>query len=158
MKPKSASLIEFEGAEHATVAKNYLNGVVFNGVSLRIFFSNYNMINLKTFPDTSEDTQFGSNFPLRFLVKKGKALAINPPSAVLHVANLHRSACEESVIRHHFEPFGPIEGIKFMLNEPKNMCLVKMGSLNDSLVAASRLHNKEVRGRKLQISFTRSRI
>jgi hypothetical protein len=43
-------------------------------------------------------------------------------------------------------------------NKDKWMCLVEFGCLNDSLYAMGRLQGKEVGGKKLRLSFTRSRL
>jgi len=45
-----------------------------------------------------------------------------------------------------------------MQSNEKNMALVKFSTLKESFEAISELHNKPVGGRKMQISFTKSRL
>jgi hypothetical protein len=79
---------------------------------------------------------------------------------VLHVSNIVREYCkDDKKLRSLFEKYGNVEGIKFIFGEKnKNMCLVKMSSLEESLSAMAHLHNVGLGDRKLQISFTRSKI
>lgn len=45
-----------------------------------------------------------------------------------------------------------------MQSNEKNMALVRFSSLKESFQAISELHNKQFGGRKMQISFTKSKL
>ncbi len=137
------------------------------------------MRNKKNTKDTEEEILVGSTKNFRF--KKSKNISINPPSATLHISNLVKEACYENIIKNYFSAYGRIEGIKYALfiqpfidrflfmEGGKNMCLLKMASIEESLNAMAHLHDTDLGGRydmrfrpsvirKIQISFTRSKI
>jgi len=95
IRSKAAALIEFESSDYSTISKDYLNNIVFMGKPLRIYYSNYTMINLrKNFKDNGSDDIFiGSLKTFRF--KKNKNISINPPSSTLHISNLVKEICNE---------------------------------------------------------------
>jgi len=130
------------------------------GKPMRIYYSNYPMINLskkncKDYP--IDDILIGN--PKNYRFKKNKNISINPPSNTLHISNLMRDICQEDIIRRYFMIYGRIEAIKFLLMENnKNMCLLRMASIEEALNAMAYLHDTDIGGRKIQISFTRSKI
>jgi len=98
--------------------------------------------------------------PKTYRFRKANPISINPPSYVLHVSNLVKEVCQdETKLRELFGKYGNVEGLKFILEEKnKNMCLVKMATMEESLKTMSFLHDTDFGGRKIQISFTRSRL
>ena len=70
------------------------------------------MINLRKNlkENISEDIFIGSIKTFRF--KKNKNISINPPSSTLHISNLVKDICGESLMRNIFSQFGRVEGIK----------------------------------------------
>jgi len=160
IRSKAAALIEFENVEYSTISKDYLNNIVFMGKPLRIYYSNYSVINLskKNCKDYPVEDVFIGN-PRNYRFKKTKNISINPPSSTLHISNLMREICHEELIRKYFCQFGRVEAIKFLfMDNNKNMCLLRMASIEESLNAMAHLHDTDIGGRKIQISFTRSKI
>ena len=96
LRIKRSCLIEYENMEYATNAKDFLNNKNFMGRCIRIFYSNYEVINLKQGNYVSEDVFLGTQDTSRF--KKNKHMSINPPSQTLHVSNLKKESCTEKVI------------------------------------------------------------
>lgn len=159
MRNKASALIEFENVDYAAVAKDYLNNIVFMGRPLRINYSNYPTIQIRNKQNKGpEETFIGNQRTFRF--NKNKNISINPPSPVLHISNLVKEACkDQSTLRSCFEQYGRVEAIKFLFGDNgKNMCLLKMPSIEDALRAMAYLHDFEIGGRRIQISFTRSKI
>lgn len=164
VRRKSAALIEYENVEYATKAKDYLNNIVFMGKPLRISYSLHQIINLnlnlnskKGGKESNEEIFLGTNNTFRF--KKGKTLSLNPPSSTLHISNLVKEVCTEDIMRNTFSPYGRIEALQFkFMDFKKNMCLIRMASMEESLNAMANLHNVELGGRPIQISFTKSKI
>lgn len=157
LRNKSAALIEFENISYATQAKDSLNNLVFFGHPIKIFYSNYAEINLKKQESQMAEVFLGEEDTFRF--KESKTISINPPSCVLHVSNLKKEACDYEVIGNIFSPFGKIVGLKFInMENYKNMCLVKFNTLEESFNALAHLHGTDICGRKIQISFTRSKL
>jgi len=159
MRSKASALIEFESAEYAGVAKDYLNNIMFMGRPLRINYSNYPSIQIRNKQNKGpEETYIGN--PRNFRFSKNKNISINPPSQVLHISNLTKEVCKDSyTIKDYFGQCGKVENLKFLFGENgKNMCLLKMASNEDALRAMAYLHDTDVGGRRIQISFTRSKI
>jgi RNA recognition motif-containing protein len=159
MRNKASALIEFESIEYSSIAKDYLNNIVFMGKPLRINYSNYPNIQIRNKQNKgSEEVFMGNQKCYRF--NKNKNISINPPSSVLHISNLVKDLCkDQSILRAQFSGYGKVEGLKFIFGDNgKNMCLLKMPSIEDALRAMAYLHDTELGGRRIQISFTRSKI
>jgi len=160
IKSKGIAFIEYESTIYSTIAKDSLNNCVFLGTSLRIYYSNYETLSIRNkageeHPD--EELFIGGLGANRF--KVNKSISINPPSETLHVSNLQIQCCKDDIVRQLFAQYGNIEAIKFIfMDNNRNMCLVRYASLEESFWAMANLHNIELGGRKMQISFTRSKI
>ena len=86
---------------------------------------------------------------------------MNPPSSTLHVSNLIKEMCTEDVMRNYFSPYGRIEAIQYLFVENflakflrikcmennRNMCLIRMASMEESLNAMAYLHDTDLGGR-----------
>jgi len=58
-----------------------------------------------------------------------------------------------------FEDYGRVEKVQVLQNNnDKGMALVKFSTLEDSFNAVANGHNQNYYGRKLQISFTKSKF
>lgn len=66
LRNKKSCLIEFESKDYATNAKDFLNNKSFNQNLLKIFYSNYEQINLKNDQVLSDDIFIGSEETQRF--------------------------------------------------------------------------------------------
>lgn len=87
-----------------------------------------------------------------------KSITINSPSNTLHVSSLRREICREETLHTIFSEFGAVEYVSILKQSTdKNMALVKFYRIEDSFGAISELHNRVYAGRKMQISFTKSR-
>lgn len=75
------------------------------------------------------------------------------------MSNLKKESCTEARLRKLFAPYGDCQKIQLLLNiKDKFMALVRMPSLRESLNATAALHNREIAGRRVHISFTKSKI
>jgi RNA recognition motif-containing protein len=159
MRSKTSALIEFENADYASVARDYLNNIMFMGRPLRINYSNYPSIQIRNKQNKGPEETFMGN-PRNFRFNKNKNISINPPSSVLHISNLTKEVCKDNAaLKEHFALCGKVEGLKFLFGDNgKNMCLLRMSSNEEALKAMAYLHDTEVGGRRIQISFTRSKI
>jgi len=156
VREKAVAVIEYENADFAAVAKEHLNNLMFLGSPLRIFFSKYSIV--KPYQNLNGSEEVFIPAPNTFRFKKNKTITINPPSAALHISNLPKEACQEDVIQHHFSHFGRIETMRIQSVENRNTCLLKMGSIEESLLALAYLHDTDLLGRNMHISFTRIKI
>ena len=83
---------------------------------------------------------------------------MNPVTSTLHVSNLKADTCKADVIVEKFSPFGVIEAFHPINASNKYMCHVKFASAEEATNALVNLHEEEILGRKIHISFTRTRI
>lgn len=75
------------------------------------------------------------------------------------MSSLKKDICKEHVLHKIFSDFGRVEAVKILCySNEKNMALVKFYSMEDSFEAIASLHNEVFSGRKMQISFTKSRV
>jgi RNA recognition motif-containing protein len=78
---------------------------------------------------------------------------------VLHVSNIKRDQCTTECLREMFSEAGTVERVSLLgSGKERSMALVKMISLEESFNAVGLLHGRNISGRKIQISFTKSRI
>eukprot|EP00825_Cyclidium_porcatum_P051470 TRINITY_DN9477_c0_g1_i5.p1 TRINITY_DN9477_c0_g1~~TRINITY_DN9477_c0_g1_i5.p1 ORF type:complete len:324 (-),score=56.11 TRINITY_DN9477_c0_g1_i5:92-1063(-) len=157
LRNKKSCLIEYQSKEYATNAKDFLNNKQFNNNLLKIFYSNYEEINLKRDQAISDDIFLGTEETFRF--KQNKQMCINPPSITLHISNLKKEACNEQFLIDLFSKYGKVMGIKIIIQQNcKNMCLIKMGSIEQAICCVAYLHGQFIFGRKIHVSFTHSKI
>ena len=72
---------------------------------------------------------------------------------------MKREICQEKELWSIFGEYGSVEKVHILQqSREKNMALVKFRSMEDSFSAISRLHNETFCGRKIQISFTKSKV
>lgn len=95
-KDKSSVLIEYQKIEQASIAKDYMNDIRFQGNQIKIFYSNYEEIYLKDpklhdqqqSNDANEQYFIGNYYTHRF--KKEKNNMVNPITDTLHISNLKK--------------------------------------------------------------------
>lgn len=76
---------------------------------------------------------------------------------MLHVSNIKRECCNPDYLRELFSEAGSVERVS-LIGKDRSMALVRMASLEESFNAVGMLHGRTSSGRKLQISFTKSRL
>ncbi|CAD8101335.1 unnamed protein product [Paramecium primaurelia] len=159
IKHKTSALVQFEKLQHAQNALDHLNNQVFFGYKLKIFYSNYQEIQFPL-PFQSPQTQVFMPIPSQFRFSDGKSISFNPPSQILHLSNIKGKMCEdEFYIKDIFKGIGNVQAIKFIhIDKQKHMALVRLSSLEEALNGAALLHGKEVMGRKINVSFTKSKL
>lgn len=75
------------------------------------------------------------------------------------MSSLKKEVCKESTLYNIFSEYGKVEAVKILCySNEKNMALVKFYSMEDSFEAIAHLHNETFSGRKMQISFTKSKV
>eukprot|EP01017_Pseudomicrothorax_dubius_P026905 TRINITY_DN3041_c0_g1_i6.p1 TRINITY_DN3041_c0_g1~~TRINITY_DN3041_c0_g1_i6.p1 ORF type:complete len:529 (-),score=98.46 TRINITY_DN3041_c0_g1_i6:37-1623(-) len=114
VRSKGIALAEYETVQYATIAKDYLNNLNFMGSLLRIYFSKYDTLIVKTTqPEGSDEEVFiGSAATNRF--KAYRPISINPPSMTLHVSNILHSFCKEDIFLDLFNKYGKVDALKFL--------------------------------------------
>jgi RNA recognition motif-containing protein len=159
IKTRAVALVEFDKISSAALAKEGLNNVSFMGKPLRITFSKYRNIQLQPGQEEKYKDQLIIGEEKSFRFKDGKNIVIAHPSTTLHVSNLSKDVCnDKKAISNCFHAYGEVKAVKPMFGDNgKNMCLVKMKSPEECLKAMAYLHDTEFGGRRLQVSFSRSK-
>lgn len=163
LRNKSSCLIEFEQLEQATKSKDSLDNISLLGQTIRVFYSNYETINLRDQKFCESEDVF-VNEEINFRFKPNSQISFNPPSQILHVSNLKAETCCEAVMGDVFSAYGKIEATKIVSQDnlkklsSKYMCLIKFSKLEEALIAMGFLHGTDLLGRKMVLSFTRSKI
>ncbi len=116
---KKSALIEYQNVLFASQAKDYLSYKIWFGNKLKIYYSKYFSLDSRENVALDQEITFipDPKFQLfkdhnisfnKFMQIKG----INIPSETLHVSNISIHAEVGQMIR-LFEPYGPIENIKY---------------------------------------------
>jgi RNA recognition motif-containing protein len=160
IRSRGVAFVEYESVVYSTIAHDSLNNATFLGSQLQICYSSLETLGTRKVADDNSDEEIFYGSPLTtHRYKVNKKISINPPSETLHVSNLLIQYCTEDILRPIFANYGFVEGMKFIFMENnRNMCLVKYSGLEESFWAMANLHNQDLGGRKLQISFTRSKL
>ena len=96
---------------------------------------------------------------IKFRFTSKRSITVNPPSETLHVSSIKKENCNDGSLRKIFGQYGYVEKVKILMHSnEKNMALVRFSTIKESFEAISELHNKQFGGRKMQISFTKSKL
>jgi len=153
---RDSALVQVENMQQATAAKNSLNGIALHGKRLAVDFSKGGAIpkpiikqgeqaEAKLTKDYSEIPNFQRH-------KAGKVFKCFSPSSSLHIANMPDGTTEEQV-RELFSSIGlALESVKF-IQERNYQAIVHLGSQEAAIEALVTLHNRDLGGRSLRVSF-----
>ncbi|EAS03833.2 polypyrimidine tract-binding protein (macronuclear) [Tetrahymena thermophila SB210] len=151
---KCTAFIEYTMQENATKAKEFMDKKIFFDNEIRVFYSHFETLQKQD--DKFQEQFIGSEQTNRF--QKDSKMTLNPPSLVLHISSLKQEICDHEKIHELFRPYGKIEAIHIEKVPPRYMSHIKFSSLKESLMAIAHMHNKEIKGRKMLISFTRKKL
>jgi len=152
----NSALVEYSSIDASSLAKHFVHNLNFFSGQLKVFSAKYDTINVKS-TTPSSDVFTGGYKTDRF--RDNRPLYINPPSDSLHLSNLVHEACKEELILPLLAAFGNIIAFRFLHDgRNKNMCLVRFSNVHQASNALASLHNYNIFGRNLQISFTRSKF
>jgi len=164
-KPDHA-LIQLGDYYQASTALHYLKGLVLFDKQLDVNFSKHAYINAS--PQDASDPSCAdyTSSPLnRFKITQGgnpeKAQQIyknmSGPVNLLHISNVPATATNQ-LITDLFAPFGTVTGVKVFDISGKKQALVQFDSVQHSAEALITLHNTQVEGRGLKISFSKNKL
>lgn len=157
---KDTALVEYYDPEQANNACMYLNGVRWWGKNISVSMSKAQHV--KMAKEGVEEPWLTKDYSdsdlIRFRTPNSKNYSnIFPPSATLHLSNIHANATEE-LITGLFSEYGRVVAFKFFQKDRK-MALIEMGSVEEAVGALVELHNYELSQKShLRVSFTSSTI
>lgn len=152
---ESYALIEFENSRQATVSKTVLDDHIFFGNQLEILIlsqAHFSILTMEPGFDIYRCRQeiFNSKTKLSF---------VNYPSDTIYVSNLRDAVCNYDFIVETFAGFGTIEAMKFNRKiKDKNSCFIKFSNISESILAIAHMNMRDVCGRKLNVSFTKTNV
>lgn len=162
-KPDHA-LVQMGDYYQASTAMHYLKGLTLWDKPMDINFSKHAYINATSQDPADPSCADYTNSPLnRFKFTQGTEKAqqiyknMSGPVALLHVSNLPASSTNATVTE-MFSPFGGITGIKVFDISGKRQALLQLDSVQHATEALVTLHNSQVDGRGLKISFSKNKL
>lgn len=163
-KPDHA-LVQMGDYAQASTAMHYLKGLVLWDKPMDINFSKHSYIS-STSNDPNDPTSADyTNSPLnRFKFSQGTEKAqqiyknMSGPGSLLHVSNLPPTATTQAVAD-IFAPFGvSAASVKIFDISNKRQALVQFDTIQHAAEALVTLHNTQLEGRGLKISFSKNKL
>jgi polypyrimidine tract-binding protein 2 len=163
-KPDHA-LVQMGDYFQASTAMHYLKGLVLWDKQVDINFSKHSYISSTSSDPSDPSSADYTNSPLnRFKFTQGTEKAqqiyknMSGPGSLLHVSNLPVSSTAQSVAD-MFSPFGiAAASVKIFDISNKRQALVQFDSIQHAAEALVTLHNSQVEGRGLKISFSKNKL
>jgi len=162
-KPDHA-LVQMGDYYQASTAMHYLKGITLWEKPIDINFSKHSYINATSQDPADPSCADYTNSPLnRFKFTQGTEKAqqiyknMSGPVSLIHISNLPASSTNQTVTE-MFSPFGAITGIKVFDIAGKRQALVQFDSVAHGAEALVTLHNSQVEGRGLKISFSKNKL
>ncbi|CAK68725.1 unnamed protein product (macronuclear) [Paramecium tetraurelia] len=156
---KNFALVKYLKEDQAYFVYQNCQNLSFFESSLTITFAADDSIEKLVGLDTlyrDQDYYVGSQDTDRF--NPNNKMILLPPSQVLHISNLKKVSSNAETMWDIFSEFGVVEAVKVLNSQFKFMCLIKMETLKQALEVMALMHNEEVDGRNIQISFTKAKI
>ncbi|CAD8074955.1 unnamed protein product [Paramecium sonneborni] len=156
---KNFALVKYLKEDQAYFVYQNCQNIQFFESNLQITFAADDSIDKLVGLDTlyrEQDYYIGSEDTDRF--NANNKMILLPPSQVLHISNLKKVSSNAETMWDIFSEYGVVEAVKVLNSQFKFMCLVKMESLKLALEVMALMHNEEVDGRNIQISFTKAKI
>jgi RNA recognition motif-containing protein len=153
---RDTAMIQFNTPQQAQHAVQHLNGCPLYGTNISVATSKNLEVQMPRgdMEDGKELTQdYTGHEAHRFRKKTFINLKnVNGPSQVLHVANLHDAATEDELSQ-LFASQSPVLGVEFF-KQTRKMAYVCMSSVSDAVAALIALHNYNLGGYPIRVSFS----
>lgn len=155
--PENA-LIEYQTAEHAELAKIYLNNCPVYGNNIFVTNSKKGVVIDTSALKKVDETQYMGDYTnspehrYKFSGSKNH-MNIVAPSKVLHISNLCHDK-DENFYANMFKEFGLIHKFMF-LKGPEKMALLEMSTVEATVKILMNFHNFNINGKYLKVSFSK---
>lgn len=155
--PENA-LVEYQDSYQASLAKFYLNNCPLNGNNIFIANSKQGVYIDTSMLKKGEETQYMGDYTAstehryKFAGSKNHS-NIAQPSKVLHLSNLCDDK-DEMYYRDLFKKYGTVKKLIFLKGGDK-MALVEMENVGDAVNVLVNLHNYNINGKFLKVSFSK---
>jgi RNA recognition motif-containing protein len=159
---RDTALVQFATGEQAEYARQNLHGCPLFGQNLHVATSRFNVVQLPQQAAEAKDlTRDFTNSPFHRFARKAfiNPKNVNPPSAVLHLANIHEGVTGQE-LRDLFTPHsasGQPPAVEFFKTN-RSQAYLAMEAVEDAVMALINLHNYKVQGYPLRISFSHKEV
>jgi hnRNP-L/PTB/hephaestus splicing factor len=158
---RDTALVEFATEAQARIAKQNLNRCPLFGQLIQVNMSKHSQIQMPREEDGKELTKdFTTSDAHRFKHRQFISQKnVNPPSQVLHVANIHESVQAEDLIKLFaaYQPQAPRPPLFEFFKTNRSMAYVGMNSIDEAVRALVALHNYKLTY-PLRVSFSHKDI
>jgi len=156
---RDTAMIQFATSQQAVFAQQNLNNCPLFGEQINVNKSKHTDVKLPR--DNAEDGKEltrdfqgaeGHRFKKKSFINSKN---VNPPSQVIHVANIHESATADE-LRDLFaaqQPGAPQPVVEFFKNS-RSMAYIAMNSVEEAVTALINLHSWKLHGYGLRVSFS----
>ncbi|CAD8139746.1 unnamed protein product [Paramecium octaurelia] len=166
LKERSSALIQYVTQDHAAIAKESLNDIMFYGQSIKIFFSNYEEISLKTQPtkpgeftqDVKTQEEYFQGGEETHRIKPDSTYTLAPPCDTIQVSNLTKNSCQVAVLQQYLQDYGQIKQYKLVTNATKYMAILKYPSTEVAITVLANNNGLELDGKQIQINFSKQKL
>jgi len=158
---RDTALVEFATEAQARSAKQNLNRCPLFGQLIQVNMSKHNQIQMPREEDGKDLTKdFTNSDAHRFKHKQFMSQKnVNPPSQVLHVANIHESVSEEDLVKLFaaYQSGAPRPPLFEFFKTNRSMAYIGMNSVDEAVRALVNLHNYKL-NYPLRVSFSHKDI
>ncbi|CAK70180.1 unnamed protein product (macronuclear) [Paramecium tetraurelia] len=166
LKERSSALIQYVTQDHAAIAKESLNDIMFYGQSIKIFFSNYEEISLKTQPtkpgeftqDVKTQEEYFQGGEETHRIKPDSTYTLAPPCDTIQVSNLTKNSCQIPVLQQYLQDYGNIRLSKLVTNATKYMAILKYPSTEVAITVLANNNGLDLDGKQIQINFSKQKL
>ncbi|CAD8139112.1 unnamed protein product [Paramecium pentaurelia] len=166
LKERSSALIQYMTYDYAAIAKESLNDIMFYGQSIKIFFSNYDEISLKTQPskpgeytqDLKAQEEYFQGGEETHRIKPDSTYTLAPPCDTIQISNLTRNSCQLNLLQQYLQEYGFIKQSKIITNAMKYMAILRFASTEIALTVLVKNNGLELDGKSIQINFSKQKL
>jgi hnRNP-L/PTB/hephaestus splicing factor len=152
---RDTALVEFQSAKMASNAQMFLNQLHFHGEILAVTFSKKPSVSMPA-PESDASaltTDYSDSKIHRFKHQDSRnSKNMHAPSQVLHVSNIAINTKETEIEKLFTE--GEIKPIVQFFTTDRRMAYVCMKEVTHAVYALIRVHNQELNGRYLRVTFS----
>jgi hypothetical protein len=160
-KENSYCLVEMENKHQANLCLKLLKKLQFFDNEIRIKISNYPFLNLKTLEkDNPPNVEFFYGHKRFFRYKNNLHIKVNPPSNQLHITSISKGITSLFLYELISQINEPEKIIKLKKKGSTNspMFLVFFSDVSQSMEVLSVIHNENLNGKILKVSFSHTKI
>ena len=155
-REESHALLFYNSEQDALKTRAAMNGRVFCGCKLKIKILEAEHFKLLLKCNEYEKYPMHSKTSSKPNERSKKGL--NNPTETIHISNLKPEFVTYELLTSLFAKFGAPKAVKISQNGNKPMSYIQFHSIEESILAVAHMNGKDVRGKKLNVAFTRTQI